>query len=444
MMSGHMRQAVIPAYVGLCLALGGSSAAGILPNLLLQLLAIVIICWAIASPSNETGAPAERQLLWISALTLVLILIQVAPLPPDLWTALPGRQQIADGYTLLGLPLPWQPLSLAPYHTIEAALSLLPPLAVMLGMIKLRAFRTAALFGVVVGVAVGSLLLGALQVSGGSSSGFYPYEDSSFGGITGFFANSNHLATLLVVAVPLLAALFAATRDRQPDRRSSAGRLLVTWSLLGAIGVGIAVNGSFAGLALAVPVAIASLAFFSGAVAARPRLLAAAVLLVAVPFAAGMFGSPLRNGIDSTSLSTSTADRLTFTRLTTKAAMDFFPAGSGGGTFEDVYALYENWRGVGVFFVNNAHNDYFQILLEYGAAGGLLILLFLIWWVRNAHWPRAGEPPDHARLAATIASAAILAHSLVDYPLRTAAVSALLAACCSLMAMKDSAPVSAG
>jgi O-antigen ligase len=108
--------------------------------------------------------------------------------------------------------------------------------------------------------------------------------------------------------------------------------------------------------------------------------------------------------------------------------------GSGGGTFEDIYARYENPARVDSFYVNHAHNDFLEILLEYGVVGALLLLLFLLWWVRNAHWLSAGRKPDYFAFAATLASAAILAHSLVDYPLRTAAISVLLAACCSLMA----------
>jgi O-antigen ligase len=84
--------------------------------------------------------------------------------------------------------------------------------------------------------------------------------------------------------------------------------------------------------------------------------------------------------------------------------------------------------------MNHVHGDYIELALETGLPGIVLILLFLLWWGRRtvAIW-RAVEP-DHFARAATIASAAILAHSLVDYPLRTAAISAVFALCCALMA----------
>ena len=57
----------------------------------------------------------------------------------------------------------------------------------------------------------------------------------------------------------------------------------------------------------------------------------------------------------------------------------------------------------------------------------LLIALFLLWWgksiVQMARSPAANE----FAMAGAIASAAILLHSLVDYPLRTAAISAVFA-----------------
>jgi hypothetical protein len=64
----------------------------------------------------------------------------------------------------------------------------------------------------------------------------------------------------------------------------------------------------------------------------------------------------------------------------------------------------------------------------------LIVLLFLLWWLKRLLSIWRAEKTDHFARAASIASAAILAHSVVDYPLRTAAVGALFAVCCALMA----------
>jgi hypothetical protein len=61
------------------------------------------------------------------------------------------------------------------------------------------------------------------------------------------------------------------------------------------------------------------------------------------------------------------------------------------------------------------------------------MLLFLFWWVAAVSkvW-RSGRGGPLAR-AASIASAAVLLHSLVDFPLRTAAISSCFAMCLALL-----------
>ena len=65
--------------------------------------------------------------------------------------------------------------------------------------------------------------------------------------------------------------------------------------------------------------------------------------------------------------------------------------------------------------------------------GVALIVAFIAWWLVAAKrvW-RSAEAGPYAR-AASIASAAILVHSIVDFPLRTAAISACFAMCLALL-----------
>ena len=96
-------------------------------------------------------------------------------------------------------------------------------------------------------------------------------------------------------------------------------------------------------------------------------------------------------------------------------------ARSGLGSFARVYDLYEDPASVTNTFVVHAHNDYAELALETGVPGNLLMLLFLAWWAAAWRIWQSAEAGPFAR-AAAIASAAILAHSLVDFPLRTAAI----------------------
>ncbi len=63
----------------------------------------------------------------------------------------------------------------------------------------------------------------------------------------------------------------------------------------------------------------------------------------------------------------------------------------------------------------------------------MLLIGFFAWWIRRASAIWRSAVADRFAQAATIASAAILVHSLVDYPLRTAALSAIFAGCLALM-----------
>ena len=85
------------------------------------------------------------------------------------------------------------------------------------------------------------------------------------------------------------------------------------------------------------------------------------------------------------------------------------------------------------YYVNHAHNDYLELAIETGLPGMILMLLFLAWWGRSV-WRMLRSPSaDHFAMAGAIASAAVLLHSVVDYPLRTAAMSAVFAICLALI-----------
>ena len=90
-------------------------------------------------------------------------------------------------------------------------------------------------------------------------------------------------------------------------------------------------------------------------------------------------------------------------------------------------------------YANRAHNDVLELWLEAGAVGLVLMTIFVlwlmvetvrVWWSRGAY----GEQVDRALArAATLIIALLIAHSFVDYPLRTNAMMAIAAFCCALL-----------
>jgi O-antigen ligase len=432
-MVDRTRQIVAPLYLFLCLILGGS-AQGVWGNMVLQLVGIAIIGWAALAPAEEPLVQPARQLLWIILLGLVIVALQLVPLPASLWTGLGGRQQVAAGYRILGINLPALPISLTPYKSLDTLLGIIPGLAIFCAIVRLKAYRGSFMALALLAGAVAGILLGTLQVTSAvpAESPWYLYTETNVGAAVGFFANANHMASLLLITLPFLAALAAAARGANIQRYSAFIALTAGTGLV--ILVGIALNGSLAAFGLALPVLLASILI----VIRVPRTLKAGTLILAVILLAAAIIGLGRSSIGSTTLSqdaqSSAQSRQEIVKTSFTSIRDYSPWGSGLGSFRQVYAMHEDLSGITPTYVIHAHNDYVELILELGLAGIVLIVLFLMWWVVTVRrtWLTTESGP-FAR-AASIASAAVLAHSLVDFPLRTAAVSAAFGMCLALLA----------
>jgi O-antigen ligase len=431
-MVSRLREGIAPAYLFLCLILGGS-AQGIWANMILQLVGIAILTWAALAPDEEPLLPPARQLLILALIAVALVALQLVPLPPALWTHLAGREPIANGFRILGVPTPAQPLSLTPYESLSSLLGVIPALAMFCAIARLKAYRTGWLTTALLAGTTAGILLGALQVASSDSaaSPWYLYPQSNFGLATGFFANANHMAILLVITLPFLGAILGSAKGANKQRNSAIIAIVAGATLV--IILGIILNRSLAGYGLALPVVITTaLLVLPPKRSLRLGALVLAALLVVAAVGA-IATSATRTGELGQEATTSVESRQEMLVTTMRAIGDFLPWGSGLGSFRSVYHLYESRDQISTTYVIHAHDDYLELALELGVAGILLIIAFLAWWAR-AVW-RAWRDADagiYAR-AASIATAAILVHSLVDFPLRTAAIDAAFAMCLALL-----------
>lgn len=421
---------LLPIYLVACLLLGGSTQ-GVWTNLLLQVGALGLLAVALASRSDNRAPRRARHLVMLAVAALGLVAIQLIPLPPPLWTALPGRGFVVEDLRLLGVPLPWLPLSLTPLETLIAGTFLLPPLAIVVWIVRGGALSLRATVGGLLLVGLAGAVLGLRQVGSGNLDLFF-YRFSSWGKAPGFFANSAHMAALMLASVPFLAALVIDLGDRARDRGRGAGIAIGAIALFVILMAMVAINSSGAVLLLSAPVLFLTVALWGGRGVAWLRKLAVPLLVVAL---AGAVALTFMSGRTQTANDTSIATRSVIWSHGGEALSAFAPVGSGIGSFDQIYRRFESAATVDATYINHAHNDYLELAIETGIAGIVLIALFLLWWAHAAWSAWRGPHENVYARAATIASGAMLIHEMVEYPLRSPAIGALFALCIGLMAM---------
>jgi O-antigen ligase len=399
--------------------------------MVLELAGTAMIALLAIEPSGEPVSSSARFMLLVAIVAVLVAALQLVPLPSAIWTQGP-RARIASDYALLGRGTPWLPVSLAPAASVDALLKFIPPLAMFSWVIRQAEYKAALLAGALLSGTIAGVLLGVLQVAGGENSPWYLFRETNVGFVVGFFANANHMADLLVISLPFVAALAASNQQQAEERRSAA------WVLLGAMATlilaGIALNHSLAALALSIPVAFASAAIAiptqSGWRRATLALAGLSVVFAIVALSVSSIGAT-KVGQDA---KTSVQSRSEILATTGRAIRDFMPLGSGLGSFVKVYRLYESPESVTTEYVIHAHDDYAEIVLEMGVPGILLLLAFLGCWAKASRdvWKRGSGAP--LTRAASISSGVVLVHSFVDYPLRTIAISTCFAMFMALLA----------
>jgi len=435
------------------LLLGGGTRGGFLSDAVLELIAIPALFISLASLVDGWQSGTERpRPLWALAFCFSIAfvpLLQLVPLPPWIWTRLPGREEVAGILDLFGRQLPWMPISVSPQDTWMSFLSLLAPLAVFLGVIQLGFRERRALSLVILGVGVVSVFVGLLQVAQGESSSLRFFAITNRDEAVGFFANRNHFAALVYVLLPFTAAWaleigftgmgsWTAARNAQPAKIVALTAILTLFVILLA---GEAVARSRAGLGLTMVALVGVFALLFGdrrnAFTATPRKLLIAAIVVAFMF---IVQFALYRVLDRFADDPLADARITFVRNTIHAATAFMPFGTGVGTFVPVYGMFEKTEDLlANAYANHAHNDILESWLETGIVGPVLMVLFGIWfgdasvklWRRSAL--RRSEFDLSLARAATVAIGLLLAHSAVDYPLRTGAMMAIFAFCCALL-----------
>jgi O-antigen ligase len=415
-----------------------------LPQMILELAAVALLVGLLLSegmsatvpPPAGAARPLSRPLRVFLALLLLLPLLQLLPVPVGLWAELPGRAFYADAMRLAGdgaAGHAWRAISLIPSITEAAWLALLPPLAVFLVAMRLNQERLLVLVVVFLGLAATQALIGLIQY--GQTGDF----------ALGTYRNHNHLAGLLEMALPVGLALLAATvgharppHDARARHRRRHHRTFRQWlarfsmarinqaAVLGAISLaillGLIFSRSRSGVGLAMLGILLSTLVFSYRLGGRNAYgligtftavgIAVGGLIGLVPvWSRFALNDPLEDG------------RWAIFDATVRAIGEFFPLGSGAGTFLEVIRRFHPADLPGVT-INRAHNDYLEWFLEFGLVVGVLIAIWLLLYFRQ--WGRVWKRGEwqrfrFAQVGAGIALLLMMLHNLTEYNLRTPA-----------------------
>jgi O-antigen ligase len=254
------------------------------------------------------------------------------------------------------------------------------------------------------------------------------------GSIYGPYVNHNHYAGLMEMLMPFPLVL-AATRFTNGNRKIAAAGIAALMA------GSIFLSGSRGGMA-----AFVAQMVVLGVLLVRKRegtwkqpLMLGAFLAVVIVFLVWMGGNELTRRLVSIHSEAreeiNGGVRLSIDRDCLRMLIKRPILGWGLGAFPIVYPEFRSFYTT--FFVNQAHNDYLQLLVETGLAGFSIAVWFLVLMFRQAasklqNWTETAS--GAMTVAALLGCVGILVHSFLDFNLQIPANAALFFVLCAIAA----------
>jgi hypothetical protein len=377
--------------------------------------------------------------LAIACLVLAMPVLQLIPLPPAIWQALPGREIEIQALSLMGADKRFMPLSVAPERTFASLLAMVVPVLYMIQISRLDHIGRSWMFVTVVAMVICSILLGVMQLSrtGGFVWSFYSHLHAGY--IFGFNADHNAEADLLHIGLLSLSVL-VATVDMKAHSRAL---IWTTYGILAvAIVLAIVMTGSRTGIllmAISAPSCLAilwdslrrdmalSLRQISICVCAILSLVCAAALL--------LWNNPAVQNVIMRFYFV-TEGRGDIWRDSAFALRGVWPWGGGIGSFPRLYNAAERLETVSLTFAGRAHCDWLEWTIECGLPGlvvlsatlGIVLAMIGTGMVRTLR-AEPNLPESRAARAQILMSCALLlilgAHSINEFPLRAMSIACM-------------------
>lgn len=263
---------------------------------------------------------------------------------------------------------------------------------------------------------------------------YWLWTSAQGGAIYGPYVNHNHYAGLMEMLTPF-PLVFAASRFTDGTQR-------ILMTAIGALMAGsIFLSGSRGGM-----LAVCAQMVVLGVLLLRSRqgnwkkpLMLGVFMIFMIAFLVWLGGNELTHRLASIHSEAQSEinggtrvaiDRDCFHMLIKRPFL-----GWGLGTFPIVYPQYRSFYTT--FFVNQAHNDYLQLLVETGLVGFAIAIWFLVLMFRKAvpklkDWTQTSTGALTA--AALLGCIGILVHSVLDFNLQIPANAALFYVLCAMAA----------
>lgn len=426
---------------------GGGSRDDVQSLVFLRPLAIFFGAYALTCMTREQWK-GRLFPLYIALALLMLMVAQSVPLPPSIWTELPGRKIFADIADLAGIEQPWRPLTLSPSRTLNSLFSVAIPISAMMLYLNLDEARRKQAIAVIISLAMISALWAMIQLAGSSRGPLYLYSITNNGSAVGLMANRNHQAVLLATTIIMLGWYGVS---HAPAARLAALKFYTSIAAIFVLVPLIFITGSRAGLLIMAPaLIIAVILIYNGRyikesqsalknARRKKRQGLVSRQMITVSLVVAVLGMAILSIFFSRSpafdrlFGGGELEELRFQLLPTFSKMlsDYFPWGSGLGTFEHIYKIYEPQDLLRYTYLNQAHNDWLQFPIEGGLPAIVIGILAAGWFGRQLirlwkNWCSSHYSKHTAIMAATIILLFLVA-SIGDYPLRVPSIVAVFA-----------------
>lgn len=399
------------------------------PLMALELMALML---AVLLFRNKNAWQQIPNTYWVFVLCIFLLpLLQLLPVPYSLWRILAGRDAYADSLTAINAAQGMRAISMVPAATEYAWLALLPGLIVFLVTLSLSKEQLKTAVTVFILMAAFQGVLGLMQYGTGPDSILRPFDRGLHA--QGTYMNRDHLAGLLEMALPIALALLTASLGRHHATRRHVRSLRQKLALLAETHVNKAAVYGFASLLI-----LLALIFTHSRTG--NMLAMVMILLCAVMFATRLGGRNVYGLIGSfVAIGLTLAIEIGMVPVlnrfiqqdplqdgrwiifegTLRAIGEFFPLGSGIGTFAEVYPRFHP-AGFDDVFVNYAHNDYLEWIMEGGIFAALMIAVFFVLYF--ARWVKVWKRGEwrllnFIQVGAGIGIFAMMLHTFLDFNL---------------------------